>query len=190
VYRVRGGTLFILSPGLAIPTSFFVLPRPYSKKTLGYLITPCLYGHLRILAFFTTDAHTFVSCGIHCEVVKHIGAVKSTIFWDITPCSPLKVNRHFGGTYRLLLQGRRISRARNQRESRWQAETSVDTQRTTRRYIPEDSTLYNLRCENLKSYIGLLFSEVRLLATRPISRLNDLLSGPYPSTFLAWVTLP
>jgi hypothetical protein len=25
---------------------------------------------------------------------------KSTIFWDITPCSPLKVNRRFGGTYR------------------------------------------------------------------------------------------
>jgi hypothetical protein len=42
--------------------------------------------------------------------------MKSTIFWDITPCSPLKVNRRFGGTYRLHLQGRRISRAGNQRE--------------------------------------------------------------------------
>jgi hypothetical protein len=30
--------------------------------------------------------------------------VKSTIFWDITPCSPLKVNRRFGGTYRLHLE--------------------------------------------------------------------------------------
>jgi hypothetical protein len=47
--------------------------------------------------------------------------MKSSIFWDITPCSPLKVNRSFGGTYRLHLQGRRISRARDQRESRWQA---------------------------------------------------------------------
>jgi hypothetical protein len=46
---------------------------------------------------------------------------KCTIFWDITPCSPLKVNRRFGGTYRLHLQGRKISRAQNQRESRWQA---------------------------------------------------------------------
>jgi hypothetical protein len=42
--------------------------------------------------------------------------------WDITPCSPLKVKRRFGRTYRLHLQVRRISRARNQRESRWQAE--------------------------------------------------------------------
>jgi hypothetical protein len=33
------------------------------------------------------------------------------------------------------------------------SETSVDTQRTTRRYIPEDSTLHNHRCENLKSYL-------------------------------------
>jgi hypothetical protein len=41
---------------------------------------------------------------------------KSSIFWDITPCSPLKVNRPFGVTYCLHLQGRRISWARNQSE--------------------------------------------------------------------------
>jgi hypothetical protein len=109
--------------------------------------------------------------------------------WDITSCSPLKVNRRFGGTYRLHLQSRRISRARDQRESRWQAqeqsasrnfglclppaftlvscsaysstlkleaiyssESSVDFQRTTRRYMPADGTLPNQRRENLKSY--------------------------------------
>jgi hypothetical protein len=38
--------------------------------------------------------------------------MKCTIFWDITQCIPLKVNRRLGGTYRLHLQGRRISRAR------------------------------------------------------------------------------
>jgi hypothetical protein len=26
---------------------------------------------------------------------------KSIVFWDMTPCSPLSYNRHFGGTYRL-----------------------------------------------------------------------------------------
>jgi hypothetical protein len=36
--------------------------------------------------------------------------MKSATFWDITPCSPLKVNLRFGGTYRLNLPGR-ISRA-------------------------------------------------------------------------------
>jgi hypothetical protein len=27
--------------------------------------------------------------------------MKRTIFWDIKPCNPLKVNQHFGGTRRL-----------------------------------------------------------------------------------------
>jgi hypothetical protein len=46
--------------------------------------------------------------------------MKSTIFWDITACSPLKANRRYGGIYCLHLQGLKIIRARNQRESRWQ----------------------------------------------------------------------
>jgi hypothetical protein len=45
----------------------------------------------------------------------------SCIFWDKIPCSPLKVNRRFGGTRRLHFQGRRVSRARNWRESRLEA---------------------------------------------------------------------
>jgi hypothetical protein len=40
--------------------------------------------------------------------------IKSAILWNMTPCSQLKVNRRFGGTYRLYLQGQIISRARNQ----------------------------------------------------------------------------
>jgi hypothetical protein len=43
--------------------------------------------------------------------------LKSYIFCDKTPCSPLKVNRRFGRTCRLHLQGRRIRQARNQREA-------------------------------------------------------------------------
>jgi hypothetical protein len=43
--------------------------------------------------------------------------MKSSIFWDITPYSPMKVNWRFGGICRLHLQGRRISRARNQHEA-------------------------------------------------------------------------
>jgi hypothetical protein len=34
------------------------------------------------------------------------------------------------------------------------SETSVGFQRTTRRYIPEDRTHHNHRCENLKSHTG------------------------------------
>jgi hypothetical protein len=46
--------------------------------------------------------------------------MKCSVFWDMTQCSPLKVNRRFGRTCRLHIQYRR-SKARNQRESRWKA---------------------------------------------------------------------
>jgi hypothetical protein len=39
------------------------------------------------------------------------------------------------------------------------SETSGATQRTTRRHIPEDDTLHNRRCENLKSYKERVFHE-------------------------------
>jgi hypothetical protein len=41
--------------------------------------------------------------------------MKSSVFLDITPCSPLEVSQCFGGTYRLHIQGRRINQARHQR---------------------------------------------------------------------------
>jgi hypothetical protein len=69
------------------------------------------------LHFFKYSLNIFKNVNI-----KILSYLKSTIVWDITPWSPLKVNRSFGGTYRLHLQGRRISRGRNQPESRWQWE--------------------------------------------------------------------
>jgi hypothetical protein len=48
----------------------------------------------------------------------------TTVFWDIMLCSPLKVNRHFGRTYCLHLQGR-INLAKYQCESRWCTEQSA-----------------------------------------------------------------
>jgi hypothetical protein len=50
------------------------------------------------------------------------------------------------------------------------SETSVASQQTTRRHIPEDDTLHNHRCENLKSYkylllLGKLMKESIMLQT-------------------------
>jgi hypothetical protein len=39
-------------------------------------------------------------------------------------------------------------------EEKFSSETSVKFQRTTRRYIPEESSLHSHRCENLKPYTG------------------------------------
>jgi hypothetical protein len=87
--------------------------------------------------------------------------------WDVAQCSSC-VNRCFGRTYRLHLQGRKIHE-RGSSVSRWlqtslargffnlkmeaicSSETSVHTI-TTRRHIPENDILHIHRRENLKSY--------------------------------------
>jgi hypothetical protein len=41
--------------------------------------------------------------------------IESSVFWDISMSSPLKVSRRFGGTRRLRLQGRRMNQEKKQR---------------------------------------------------------------------------
>jgi hypothetical protein len=63
--------------------------------------------------------------------------VESSVVLDIILCSLLIVNHSSVGTCRLHLQGRRTSGARNDEDyCECDPETSVDFQRTTRRYIP------------------------------------------------------
>jgi hypothetical protein len=52
-------------------------------------------------------------------------ALKSSVFWDIMPCSPLKVNQRFRGICSLHLQGQRISQVIYQHERRWQADPNL-----------------------------------------------------------------
>jgi hypothetical protein len=144
----RWAFLAIFSPG--IPRYKCILGSRTQHKTEA----ECHWIYLESLVevnstSLDTQRRTNTKC-----ILQSIYQLKSTIYWDMTPCSPLNVNRRFGATYRLHLQGRRISRARNQRESRSQVDGSdmFEFQQTRQRYIPEDSTLHNHRCENLKSY--------------------------------------
>jgi hypothetical protein len=82
---------------------------------------------------------------------------------DVTPYSPLKVNRRFGETYRRHLQCRQVSQTSSQHDAcskhssascllhAGSSETWFEICRTTRRYNIEDRILYTYRCENLKS---------------------------------------
>jgi hypothetical protein len=63
-----------------------------------------------IKSFFKPN--TYIGFEVFTAVV-----MKSIVFWDMTPCSPLSCNRRFGGTYRLHLQGRRIISARTSRQA-------------------------------------------------------------------------
>jgi hypothetical protein len=94
--------------------------------------------------------------------------LKNAVFWDVAPCR-FSVNRRFGGTYRLHLQGTKI-RERGTSVSMWlltlvlrsrissstpkteairSSETLVYT-KSTRRHIAEDGILHSHRRENLK----------------------------------------
>jgi hypothetical protein len=89
--------------------------------------------------------------------------MKSSVFWDIMLCNPLKINLRFGGTYLLRIHARWISQERSQCKNlvtststcfmlvsslaysstlklqvTCSSETSVDFQRATCRYIQED----------------------------------------------------
>jgi hypothetical protein len=90
----------------------------------------------------------YVGFGVYTPVV-----MKSTIFWDITSYSPLKVNRRFGGKYRLHLQSWLSTSFHAavlfglfypEYGGDMFSETSIDFQQATRRYIPEDSTFQRI----------------------------------------------
>jgi hypothetical protein len=83
-----------------------------------------------------------------------IQVVDVATFWDIWPCSPY-VNRRLRETYHLHLwkqisveQEISVQQVAKQNSS---SETSVHI-RTTRLYIPKESSIHIYRCENLKSY--------------------------------------
>jgi hypothetical protein len=60
------------------------------------------YGMIIHLEFKKVTAVASETCFVGLEVLTAV-VMSSTISWDVTPYSPLKVNRHFGATYRLHL---------------------------------------------------------------------------------------
>jgi hypothetical protein len=65
------------------------------------------------------------------------------VVWDITPCSPMEVNRHFGEEAAMLVSCLPYSLLLKMEEM-FSSEMLGDFRRTTRRYIPRDRKLYNL----------------------------------------------
>jgi hypothetical protein len=57
---------------------------------------------------------------------KQTNNTKSSVFWNIKLCSPVKINRRFGRTYRLHLQRRITSQASNQHKARKKQSTFLD----------------------------------------------------------------
>jgi hypothetical protein len=90
-------------------------------------------------------------------------------FWYITPCMPLKIIQRFGGTCRVHLQGPRISQVRYRpaflvsylpysstlkMKEACSPQRSAGFQMTILRCIPEDRTIRNNCCWDLKLCTG------------------------------------
>jgi hypothetical protein len=74
--------------------------------TLSHRYGLYLNQSMRRLILIGSSITENILCLVGSEVLTAV-IMKRTIFWDITPCSPLSVHRRFGGTCRLHLQGRR-----------------------------------------------------------------------------------
>jgi hypothetical protein len=95
--------------------------EPNSSRT-------CLYPHLNlphsepvkvhIPGLLYTQIIFYQTCEHNRMWGSHSGALKSSTFWEITLCSPLRVNWHFGETCCLHLRWSRRSQGRNSRASR------------------------------------------------------------------------
>jgi hypothetical protein len=101
---------------------------------------------------------------------SHSNDYEEFYIWDITLPSSLKMNRRFGRTCRLLLEGRRTRETRNQHE----AGGLHNFQRTKMRYIPRDGTLHCRKLSTIPSFYSLFSS----------------LSVEYPTTrhYIAWAS--
>jgi hypothetical protein len=93
-----------------------------------------------------------LATGLHITTYYVTGEVTPRSFWDLAPCRSC-VNRRFGGTYRLYLQGRKI------RERGTSVSGLIHT-RSTRRQIPEDGILNSHRRENLRTHLITLLNKV------------------------------
>jgi hypothetical protein len=99
----RARTPYLYPPGTGWPSytprhRVFFSSSPTTRRATVVVFEPAS----------TRDTHGY-------EILTAV-FIKSSIFWDIAPCSPLKVNRLFGVTC-LHLHGWRISQVRNQREA-------------------------------------------------------------------------
>jgi hypothetical protein len=103
------------------------------------------------------------------------------LVYNITPCSPLEVNRRFGGTYRLHLHCRKLSQAERatcftllfflaysstlKTVATYSSKTSVDFQRTTWGYIPEDRSLWGSQTLHICNFVSDIFCALKITST-------------------------
>jgi hypothetical protein len=100
---------------------------------------------------YATRIHIWTECEIFTKtyIFEVLTAVvmKGPTFWDIMPCTPLKVNRSFGVTFRIHCQGRRRNQLRNRHGAGHELGSFFDPENPTFLHI-----YFRLKCNWLSSY--------------------------------------
>jgi hypothetical protein len=115
------------------------------------------------VAFISASFHQELSTDVGVEVLTPV-FMSSSILCDITPCSPLKVNRYFKWTCRAHLQGRRINQERNQHEAISNMYLSFDSEDGSYMLLRNFSWLY----KGLHDVIGSRDSSVGIVTDRTV----------------------
>jgi hypothetical protein len=92
---------------MLLPFQKYPLFSDHTQLPLSYSLPLGQVDRLHMQGFSTRSVH-YVGSMVLTAVI-----MKISIFWDITPYSPLKVNWRFGGKCHLHLQGWRINHERN-----------------------------------------------------------------------------
>jgi hypothetical protein len=86
--------------------------------------------------------------GNHETLLQTSFKLKSSVYWDITPCSLLKADQHFGRCHHYLQSQRKVK----QETIKKAGVKSVDFQQTIWRYIPELFITTDVRTSNPTSF--------------------------------------
>jgi hypothetical protein len=96
-----------------------VSKRGLCYKTVDLWVTYCCCSHFNkytVVTFWLTLVTSTIEELIRDKACMELAftstSKKNIVFWDITPCSPVEVHKHFGGPYCFHLQGQRVSQAR------------------------------------------------------------------------------
>jgi hypothetical protein len=108
-------------------------------------------------------------------------SIKSIIFWDVTPCSLLRCNQRFEGTYRLHLQGRRKYFSKNHLLTCWFLLKFFLRPWRWRRYVPPKRRLHLNRLHGVTSEKMILFITTAVKTSNP-TKLS--ISYTVPSLFI------
>jgi hypothetical protein len=129
--RVSYETVITAARHWTLITNQFSL-QPHISFLIGVMwyYSPVYLYALRVVSFLHVVSNVFTSV-----------VMKRSVFWDIKLWCPLKVNRRFGGTCACCMVVSRLEYSSTLNSETCSFETSVDFQRITRRYMPEDRTL-------------------------------------------------